>query len=210
MVEMTVASNAIAGIVLAGGRSQRLGGDKALKQLGMKPLLAHAITRAAPQAASLALSVNTDPASFRSFGLPLLADPVPGFPGPLAGIPVALDWTAQAGTDILASFACDAPFFPLDLVARHAAARDADHAAVAWAASGSRASRLRTLAGVVARGLAPCLVGAGGAQGRCLGRALPLDAGLISDRAVPSVFQHQRVFGFDESGAIACNGTSFR
>jgi molybdenum cofactor guanylyltransferase len=139
MVEVTVETNAIAGIILAGGQSRRLGGNKALRQLGSKPLLAHVISRAQPQVASLALSVNINLPSFRSFGLPLLADPFPGFPGPLAGILAGMDWAAGQGSETLASFACDTPFFPLDLVARLAAARDADNAVVACAASGGRA-----------------------------------------------------------------------
>jgi molybdenum cofactor guanylyltransferase len=139
MVEVTVEKNSIAGIVLAGGRSRRLGGDKALRQLGPKPLLAHAISRAQPQVAALALSVNTNLASFRIFGLALRTDSVPGFPGPLAGILAGMDWAAEQGIETLASFACDAPFFPVDLVARLAAARDSDNALVACAASGGRA-----------------------------------------------------------------------
>ena len=118
MVVNSAQNSRIAGIVLAGGQARRLGGDKALRPLGGTPLLAHAIARAAPQVAALALSANGDPAPFQAFALPILADSVPGFVGPLAGILAGLDWAAREGMDTLASFACDAPFFPRDLVAR--------------------------------------------------------------------------------------------
>ena len=128
----------IAGIILAGGQARRLGGDKALRPLGGMPVLAHAIAHAAPQVAALALSANGDPAPFQAFALPILADSVPGFVGPLAGILAGLDWAAREGMDTLASFACDAPFFPRDLVARLGAARERDGAIIATAASAGR------------------------------------------------------------------------
>ncbi len=130
----------IAGIVLAGGQSRRMGGgDKALRLLAGKPLIAHAIARARPQVGALAISANGDPARFQSFGLPVLADSIAGQIGPLAGILAGLDWASNlAGIGHVASFACDAPFFPLDLVARLAAALERNGARLACAASGGR------------------------------------------------------------------------
>jgi molybdenum cofactor guanylyltransferase len=130
----------IAGIVLAGGQSRRMGGgDKALRLLAGKPLIGHAIARAQPQVAALAISANGDPARFHVFGLPVLADSVPGQVGPLAGILAGLDWAAALnGISHVASFACDAPFFPLDLVARLADELERSGARLACAASGGR------------------------------------------------------------------------
>jgi molybdopterin-guanine dinucleotide biosynthesis protein A len=138
MAEVSGGGGRIAGIVLAGGQARRLGGDKALRPLGGLPLLAHVIARARPQVAALALSANDDPARFDSFGLPLLPDPLAGFPGPLAGILAGMEWAAGGGADLLASFPCDAPFFPPDLVACLAAARAEAGVAIACAASGGR------------------------------------------------------------------------
>ncbi|MGH7075571.1 MAG: molybdenum cofactor guanylyltransferase MobA [Stellaceae bacterium] len=140
MAETSAALSATLGIILAGGRARRLGGqDKSLLPLGGRPLLAHVIDRAKPQVAALALSANGDPARFADFGLPVLADAVPGFAGPLAGILAALDWAAaRPGIACVASFACDTPFFPRDLVARLAAARGREHAAIASAAAAGR------------------------------------------------------------------------
>lgn len=118
----------IVGIVLAGGRARRMGGgDKVLLPLGDRPLLAHVVRLAAPQVAALALSANGDPARFAPFRLPVLADTIPGFPGPLAGILAGMDWAAHhhPAATLVASFAGDTPFFPTDLVARLAASSDA-------------------------------------------------------------------------------------
>ncbi len=115
----------IAGVVLAGGLSRRMGGgDKCLRSLAGKPILAHIVERARPQVEALALNANGDPARFAEFGLPVVADSVAGFAGPLAGVLAGLDWAAAElpGATHVASFAGDAPFLPRDLVARLAAA----------------------------------------------------------------------------------------
>ena len=115
----------IAGVLLAGGQSQRMGGgDKNLRMLGGKPMLAHVIERAKPQVDVLVLNANGDPQRFRSFGLPIIADSVTGFAGPLAGVLAGLDWAAThlPEAELVASFATDAPFFPRDLVRRLAVA----------------------------------------------------------------------------------------
>jgi len=113
---------AIAGVVLAGGRSLRMGTDKALADFAGRPMLAHVLARFAPQVAALAINANGDPARFADFGAPLIADLAPGQPGPLAGIVAALDWAETGGFSWVATAPCDAPFLPRDLVARLARA----------------------------------------------------------------------------------------
>ncbi len=103
------------------------GGDKCLSDLGGQTLLAHVIVRIAPQVSQLALNANGDPARFSGYGLPVLADSVGGFAGPLAGVLAALDWAAGLGAAQVVTVAADTPFFPPDLVARLRVARDADH-----------------------------------------------------------------------------------
>ena len=132
----------IAGIVLAGGQSRRMGGgDKCLRPLAGRPILAHIVERARGQVTALALNANGDPARFDGFGLPVVADSVPGFAGPLAGVLAGLDWAAASLPQAthVASFAGDAPFFPLDLVARLASAIADDAHDLACAASAGRA-----------------------------------------------------------------------
>jgi len=124
------------GVLLAGGRSERMGGgDKTLRLLGGRPMLARIIDRARPQVGELVINANGDPARFAAFGLPVVADVIEGFAGPLAGILTALEWTARhrPGAEWVASFACDAPFFPEDLVARLRAAVAREGADLAYA-----------------------------------------------------------------------------
>jgi molybdopterin-guanine dinucleotide biosynthesis protein A len=131
----------IAGILLAGGLSRRMGGgDKSLRRLGDAPILTRIVARVAPQVAALALNANGDPARFADYALPVVPDGVAGFAGPLAGILAGLDWAAglREGITHVASFATDAPFLPTDLVARMRAAVESDAADLACAASGGR------------------------------------------------------------------------
>ncbi|MFB2594372.1 molybdenum cofactor guanylyltransferase MobA [Paracoccus sp. p4-l81] len=107
------------GVILAGGRSSRMGGgDKGLRLLAGRAMIAHVIDRLTPQAGPLAINANGDPARWAGFGLPVLADPVPGYPGPLAGALAAMDWAAAQGAGAVVTVAADTPFFPADLVAR--------------------------------------------------------------------------------------------
>lgn len=128
-------------VLLAGGLARRMGGgDKPLRTIGGRPILERVIERLAPQCDGLILSANGDPARFASSGLPVVADTVPGFAGPLAGILSALDWTTAQRPDIewVVSVATDCPFLPRDLVARLHQARIADSADIAVAASGGQ------------------------------------------------------------------------
>ena len=129
----------IAGVLLAGGQSRRMGGgDKSLLPLGDRPILAHVIARARPQVRALVLNANGDTARFAAFGLPVVPDDIAGFPGPLAGVLAGLDWAAASvpGATHVASFATDAPFFPRDLVPRLVAALDGRHELAAAASLG--------------------------------------------------------------------------
>lgn len=111
------------GVILAGGRATRMGGgDKGALVVGGATLLERVIDRLAPQVAGLALNANGDPARFSEFGLPVLADPLPDYPGPLAGVLAGLDWAAEQGATTIVTAAADTPFFPADLVVRLEAA----------------------------------------------------------------------------------------
>ncbi len=109
------------GIVLAGGRSRRMGGgDKALLPLGGQALLAYIVDRIRPQVSILALNANGDASRFVDQHLPVVADTIGGSRGPLAGILTGLEWavaTSPASTHVL-TVPCDTPFLPRDLVAR--------------------------------------------------------------------------------------------
>jgi molybdopterin-guanine dinucleotide biosynthesis protein A len=105
------------GVILAGGQATRMGGgDKGFLPLGGQTLLARVIARLEPQVVGLALNANGDPARFDRFDLPVLADSIDGFAGPLAGVLAGLDWAATQGVDSIVTAAADTPFFPADLV----------------------------------------------------------------------------------------------
>jgi molybdenum cofactor guanylyltransferase len=126
------------GVLLAGGLARRMGGgDKPMRQIAGRTILERVIARLTPQCDGLILNANGDPARFASFGLPVIADTVENFPGPLAGILAGLDWAAinRPGVEFILSAAGDCPFLPRDLVARLHQARIAQGAQLAVAAS---------------------------------------------------------------------------
>lgn len=132
----------IVGVLLAGGLARRMGGgDKPLRLIAGRPILDRVIERLRPQVAGLVLNANGDPARFAAYGLPVVADSVPDFAGPLAGILAGLDWTAEHRPDcpMIVSVATDAPFLPIDLVACMEQAVAAESADLACAASGGQA-----------------------------------------------------------------------
>jgi molybdopterin-guanine dinucleotide biosynthesis protein A len=136
-----VSAPPVVGLLLAGGLARRMGGgDKCLRPLGDRPILAHIIERLEPQLRRLVLNANGDPARFAGFGLPIAADSVEGFAGPLAGILAGLDWAACEASDcpLVLSAPTDAPFLPRDLVRRLLAARQEEGAEIAMAASGGQ------------------------------------------------------------------------
>jgi molybdopterin-guanine dinucleotide biosynthesis protein A len=111
-----------------------------MRQIGGRTILERVIARLKPQCDSLILNANGDPARFASFNLPVIADSVADFPGPLAGILAALDWAAAVRPDVawILSAAADCPFLPRDLVARLHEARADEDAQLAVAASGGQ------------------------------------------------------------------------
>ncbi|MEM9437439.1 MAG: molybdenum cofactor guanylyltransferase MobA [Pseudomonadota bacterium] len=132
------------GVILAGGQATRMGGgDKGLIELGGRTLLDRVIERIEGQVAGLALNANGDPARFAEFGLPVIADSVSGFPGPLAGVLAGLDWAHRMGAEHIVTVAADTPFFPMDLVARleRAAGRADTPIALAGTQEGGRTTR---------------------------------------------------------------------
>lgn len=105
------------GVILAGGQATRMGGgDKGRLRVHGRSLLAHVIARLEPQVAGLALNANGDARRFDDLNLPVIADSVAGFAGPLAGVLAGLDWAAGQGADCIVTVAADTPFVPCDLV----------------------------------------------------------------------------------------------
>jgi molybdenum cofactor guanylyltransferase len=136
---MTVAPPSTLGLVLAGGLARRMGGgDKALIEIGGRTILERVLETITPQCNGIILNANGDPSRFARFGLPVIADDIPDFAGPLAGILAGLDWAAVHRPEIawMVSVPGDCPFLPADLVERLHAARNAAGTNLACAKSG--------------------------------------------------------------------------
>ena len=133
---MNFAVKLCVGVILAGGRSQRMGvPHKCLLELGGKTLLTRVRERFEGQVGGLALNVNGDIRPFARMDLPILSDSIPGYPGPLAGVLAGLDWAHAIGATHVVSVAADTPFLPLDLVARLERARTKTATPIALAAT---------------------------------------------------------------------------
>jgi molybdenum cofactor guanylyltransferase len=129
------------GVILAGGLARRMGGgDKPMRIIAGKTLLKRVIDRVGTQCDGLILNANGDPARFAQFGLPVIADSVADFPGPLAGVLAGLDWVAEnrPQAELMLSVAGDCPFLPRDLVVRLDQERRQQNADLAVAASGGQ------------------------------------------------------------------------
>ena len=106
----------VTGIVLAGGMGRRMGGvDKGLVELDGRPMVAHVLARLAPQVGAVLINANQNAERYAAFGVPVVADAVGGFAGPLAGLHAGM---SAATTPFVATVPCDSPFLPMDLVAR--------------------------------------------------------------------------------------------
>jgi molybdopterin-guanine dinucleotide biosynthesis protein A len=135
----------IAGVILAGGQATRMGGgDKGLRMVGGQTLLAHVLDRLRPQVDAIVLNANGDPARFSEWGLPVVADSLPDWPGPLAGVLAGMDWAASIGAEAVVSVAADTPFFPRDLVAQLQASAGPSGLALAATREGGKLYRQPT------------------------------------------------------------------
>jgi len=145
----------ITGLVLAGGRGSRMGGiDKGLQPFRGQAMALHALQRLAPQTGQMLLNANRNTADYAAWGYPVVADAAPDFAGPLAGMLAGL---RQCRTGWLATVPCDSPRFPLDLVARLAAAEPSGMAVVTACTAPAAAPRLQPVFCLIAARLAPAL-----------------------------------------------------
>ena len=128
----------VAGVILAGGLSRRMGGgDKGLRLVAGEPMLAHVLATLRQQASPIAINANGDPARFAPFGLPVIADATTDYAGPLAGVLAGLRWAAKEAPDarFIVTAACDTPFFPENLVAEFLAAAGDNYPSIVLAQS---------------------------------------------------------------------------
>lgn len=131
----------VAGVILAGGRSQRMGGgDKALLPFAGRPMIAHVIERLRPQTAALMINTGSASGEFAQFGVTLAADVYGDYAGPLAGVLTGMRWAREhyPAARWIVTAACDTPFIPLDYTGTLREAAACAGASIAIAASGGR------------------------------------------------------------------------
>jgi molybdopterin-guanine dinucleotide biosynthesis protein A len=156
-----IAASDVAGIVLAGGQGRRMGGvDKGWVELAGKPMIAHVLERFRPQVGELVINANQNLDRYGVFGVPVIADAVGGFAGPLAGLHAGLAATTKP---YACTVPCDSPFLPLDLVARLAVALEGERAELAVARTFDQPHPVFALA---SRGVLPHLAAFLAAGGR--------------------------------------------
>jgi len=106
----------LTGLILAGGRAERMGGrDKGLLLLHGQPLVSYAIRLLRPQVGELLISANRHLAEYQAFGWPVVSDSIGEFYGPLAGMLAALEVAAKP---YVLSVPCDSPLLPADYARR--------------------------------------------------------------------------------------------
>jgi molybdenum cofactor guanylyltransferase len=109
-------THSITGLLLAGGRGSRMGGnDKGLQPYKGTPLALHTLFRLQLQVSQVLISANRNLAAYESLGAPVLQDAQADFAGPLAGFLAGLE---ACETEFLLTVPCDTPRFPLDLASR--------------------------------------------------------------------------------------------
>lgn len=124
----------ITGVVLAGGRGRRMGGqDKGLVPLAGRPAVEYALERLRPQVDGLVINANRNLETYRSYGYPVVQDREDDFPGPLGGMVAALEGRQ---TEFILTVPCDTPWLPPDLAKRLLTALEAQEAELATVDNG--------------------------------------------------------------------------
>ncbi len=132
----------LAGVVLAGGQSTRMGGqDKCQLELGNKTLLQRSVDKLMLQVDAVAINANSDEDGYPCFGLPVLRDSFQGFAGPLAGVLTGMEWAHMRGASHVVTVAADTPFFPDDFVAKMQTALSTQSGEIAIAETSDRGGK---------------------------------------------------------------------
>ena len=108
----------VCAVIIAGGRSSRMGREKAFELVGGRSIIDRIIDRLAPQAATIVINANGDAGRFAGTGRPVIGDLRTGVRMPLAGLHAALAYASANGFDAVLTTPSDAPFLPADLVRR--------------------------------------------------------------------------------------------
>jgi len=128
-----ITANQITGLILAGGRAQRMGGiDKGLIPFHGKPLIESTITHLKPQVSTILINANRSITKYSHYGYPVLMDETPDFSGPLAGFSVGL---RHCKSPYLLTSPCDSPLLPTDLAEKMAGELEGKNLELVFASS---------------------------------------------------------------------------
>jgi len=136
MSSKVIQKDSITGVILAGGEARRMGGqDKGLIQLGGQPLIEHVLATLKPQVGKIIINANRNHDSYGKYALPIVADELEGFNGPLAGMASCM---RHIDTEYMVTVPCDSPYVPRDLVSRLSQQLQSDDAEISVAHNGER------------------------------------------------------------------------
>lgn len=138
-----MATGNITGIILAGGRARRMGGqDKGLIQLGMKPMIEYVLNAIEPQVDAIIINANRNQTTYEKYGFPVVADQIEGYCGPLAGMASGLQISE---TPFIVTAPCDCPLIPDNLVHKLYSTLRQENAEICTAFSNGRLQPVFTL-----------------------------------------------------------------
>jgi molybdenum cofactor guanylyltransferase len=115
----------ILGVIIAGGKSKRMGVEKAFAKLGRKTLIVHVVDRLMPQVEDIVINANGDPKRFQFLEFDIIPDIETEIDTPLAGIHAALSYADEEGYDAVVTVPSDSPFLPHDLIRKLAGTKPA-------------------------------------------------------------------------------------
>lgn len=138
-----MATGNITGIILAGGRARRMGGqDKGLIQLARKPMIEYVLNAIEPQVDAIIINANRNQKVYGKYGFTVVADHIEGYCGPLAGMASGLQ---AAKTPFVVTVPCDSPLIPDDLVQKLYSTLQDEDAEICTALSNGRLQPVFTL-----------------------------------------------------------------
>lgn len=153
MIDMAIPQKEITGVILAGGRAQRMGGvDKGLLLLNGKPMIEHVITALRVEIDNLLINANRNHERYAGFGYPVIPDILDGYLGPLAGIASGM---RAASTRYIVTAPCDSPLVAGGLVQRLCETLTRENADISVAHDGER---MHPVFALIRRDLLPSLI----------------------------------------------------
>ena len=143
MTDATPANELVTGVVLAGGKATRMGGeDKGLIAIGGRQMISYVVSALAPQVKDVIINANRNTERYAELGYRVVGDSIEGYFGPLAGMSSAMQ---AADTPLIVTAPCDSPFVPADLTARLYDGLISDNAEISVAHDGERMQPVFTL-----------------------------------------------------------------